>query len=503
MGGRYETLFQLAAGGMATVYIGTVRGALGFRQVVAIKRPHAHLVADPDFKRDLLSEARLASLLHHANVVDVRDVEAEGNEVSLVMDYVEGASLAELLQNALAGGPKVAPAVAVRIALDALAGLHAAHELTDERGRPVQLVHRDVSPQNLLVGSDGVTRVTDFGVAKFESKGASTTDGHLKGKIAYMAPEYLRGQAIDRRFDVFAMGVVLWETICGKRLFRGEHEADTMRRVLDVPAPPLSEVAPHVGKSLDAVLETALVKAREHRFENARAMGAALESSARAAGLLAEHREVAELVRASCGPQIDARRAKIREKLADEPSIASAFADGAPPVTPTLTAPTTQNPPASPTIRDVAPPVPLEATLRAVAMPAPAPPATTLRSAEPANIPAESEAVTPPVVRSRAPAILGIGAGAVIAVAALGLAFARIGASREAPPPSAAAAASSAPVPAEPPPPIVSAPSVAPTPAPVASRAAPPRRAAPAPKPSAHRPAPTASTDPPPNPYAQ
>src|SRR5262249_2389395 len=212
-GGRYETLFQLAAGGMATVSLGTVRGAFGFRQLVAIKRPHAHLVADPDYKRDLLNEARLASLIHHANVVDVRDVEASGNEVSLVMDYVEGASLADLLQNALAGGPQVAPAVAVRIALDALAGLHAAHELSDERGQAVELVHRDVSPQNLLVGLDGVTRVTDFGVAKSASKGASTTDGHLKGKIAYMAPEYLRGQTIDRRLDIFAMGIVLWETI--------------------------------------------------------------------------------------------------------------------------------------------------------------------------------------------------------------------------------------------------------------------------------------------------
>src|SRR5512140_3573707 len=111
MGGRYETLFQLARGGMATVYVGTVRGALGFRQIVAIKRPHAHLLQDPDYKNELLTEARLASLIHHANVVDVRDVEAEGDEVSLVMDYVEGASLGELVQNGLSGGPKVTPAV--------------------------------------------------------------------------------------------------------------------------------------------------------------------------------------------------------------------------------------------------------------------------------------------------------------------------------------------------------------------------------------------------------
>ena len=329
MGGRYETLFQLARGGMATVYVGTVRGAFGFRQLVAIKRPHDHLLSDPDYKRDLLTEARLASLIHHANVVDVRDVESVDQHVSLVMDYVEGASLGELIQNGVSGGPRVTPALAVRIILDACAGLHAAHELVDERGRPVQLVHRDISPQNLLVGVDGTTRVADFGVAKVERKGGGTTDGHLKGKLAYMAPEYLRGQPIDRRFDVFGMGIVLWEGLTGKRLFRGEHEADTMRRVLDLSAPLVSSVAPEIGTAFDAVVDTALAKPIEHRFQNASAMASALEASAREAGLVASHRDVAELVRASVGAKLEERRALIRQHMANETSVLSSEWSGA------------------------------------------------------------------------------------------------------------------------------------------------------------------------------
>jgi len=323
---RYETIFRVAAGGMATVYLGTVRGAFGFRQLVAIKKPHAHLLADPDYRRLLITEARLASLIHHANVVDVRDVEAEGADVSLIMDYVEGAALAELLQCARSGGPGVAPAVAIRMVLDACAGLHAAHELIDERGRRVNLVHRDISPQNILVGLDGVARVTDFGIAKFEQKaGATTTDGHLKGKLAYMAPEAIEGKAIDRRYDVFAMGVVLWEAVCGRRLFRGENEADTMRRVLDQPAPPVSEEVPSIGHALDAVVATALAKSPDQRFDNARAMALALETSARAAGLVAGHSDVAELVQVSVGAALEERRARIRAHLAHEPSVGSAI----------------------------------------------------------------------------------------------------------------------------------------------------------------------------------
>jgi serine/threonine-protein kinase len=321
---RYETLFKLASGGMATVFVGTVRGAFGFRQLVAIKKPHKNLLANSEFRQALLREARLASLIHHANVVDVRDVEATDEEVSLVMDYVEGATLSEILDAKVKAGVDVPPGAVVRIVLDACAGLHAAHEQTDERGRPLRLVHRDISPQNLLVGVDGLTRVADFGVAKFKrTDEVGTMAGVLKGKLAYMAPEYVRGASIDRRLDVFAMGVVLWEALTGRRLFRGSHEGDTLERVLSHEVPSVATIVPALGTAFDAIVETALAKDPDRRFSNAAAMAAALESSARAAGFVAGPREVADLVKAAVGPRLEERRALIRARLAHEPSVAS------------------------------------------------------------------------------------------------------------------------------------------------------------------------------------
>ncbi len=321
---RYATLLKLASGGMASVWVGTVRGGLGFRQIVAIKKPHPHLLEEADYRAELLAEAALASSIRHANVVDVRDVEVVGDDVSLVMDYIEGASLAELLTRSQAGGAKLLPAVAVRICLDALAGLHAAHELTDDRGSTVGLVHRDVSPQNILVGIDGLARVVDFGVAKFHKKDHSTTQGQLKGKIAYMAPEYLRNEPIDRRLDVFAMGVVLWEALTARRLFRGSHDVDTMQKVLNYEAPPVSELVPE-ARFLEPVIEAALAKDRSRRFQSAAAMAAALESSAHEARLLASPRDVAAFVLQSYGADLAERREKIREKMVNEPSVASLF----------------------------------------------------------------------------------------------------------------------------------------------------------------------------------
>lgn len=339
---RYATLLKLASGGMASVWVGTVRGGLGFRQIVAIKKPHPHLLEEADYRAELLAEAALASSIRHANVVDVRDVEVVGDDVSLVMDYIEGASLAELLTRSQSGGAKLQPAVVVRICLDALAGLHAAHELTDDRGSTVGLVHRDVSPQNILVGIDGLARVVDFGVAKFHKKDHSTTQGQLKGKIAYMAPEYLRNEPIDRRLDVFAMGVVLWEALTARRLFRGSHDVDTMQKVLHYEAPPVSELVPE-ARFLEPVIEAALAKDRSRRFQSAAAMAAALESSAHEARLLASPRDVAAFVLQSYGADLAERREKIREKMVNEPSVASLF-EGAR-VAPVELGPMSQSPP--------------------------------------------------------------------------------------------------------------------------------------------------------------
>jgi serine/threonine-protein kinase len=319
---RYEVVMKLAAGGMATVYIGYLRGGLGFRQIVAIKRPHRHLLEDPAFRDTFVAEAYLASKLHHTNVVDVRDVDLSADSVDLVMDYVEGASLSRLLEACRRKGAIMPPAVALRIVVDACMGLDAAHEATDELGAPLGLVHRDVSPQNILVGLDGVTRVTDFGIAKCMHGGdVSTQAGTLKGKIGYMAPEYISKQRYDRRADVFALGVVLWEALTRRRLFTGRRQIDTVRNILDAQAPRLDEIGQPLGKRLDEVLEHVLHKDPEARFERSAAAANALENVALECGLNLNHRAVAAFVLEMVGEQLDSTRQELRERLSSRASL--------------------------------------------------------------------------------------------------------------------------------------------------------------------------------------
>ena len=302
---------------MATVFLGALQGDLGFRQLVAIKRPHPHLLDDRGFRDAWMREARLAAGIHHANVVDVRDVEAVGDAIQLVMDYIEGASLGELVAAATRGGERVPAAVAVRVVLDACAGLHAAHEARDDAGAPLGLVHRDVSPQNILVGVDGVARVTDFGIAKCAEAGEQpTTQGMLKGKAGYMAPEYVRGEAVDRRADVFAIGVVLWEALTGKRLFRGDNDGETLGRVLEARAPALSESDASLAP-LDGVVARALARDRADRFATTEEMASTIEAAASQHGLLATHADVGRFVRSTVGERLEERRRAAREVPVD------------------------------------------------------------------------------------------------------------------------------------------------------------------------------------------
>ena len=229
------------------------------------------------------------------------------------MEYVEGAALSELAQLAEARGAPLAPGAVVRIVLDACAGLQVAHELEDEQGQPLGIVHRDVSPHNVLVGVDGLARLSDFGIAKETSKPGSTTTGSLKGKLAYMAPEYIGGNEIDARADVFALGVVLWETLAGKKLFRGSNDLETLQRVANAEVPSLAGVVPAVGKTFDDLLQVALARDPRDRFSSARAFGNALETEARAAGLLETHADVATIVRDLARETLDERREQIRE----------------------------------------------------------------------------------------------------------------------------------------------------------------------------------------------
>ncbi len=286
--GRYVMHGEIASGGMAVVHFGRLLGPVGFSRTVAIKRLHAHLAKDPGFRAMFLDEARLAARIRHPNVVPTLDVLEEDDALYLVMDYVHGESLDRLLRNAGRQGEVVPPAIAAGIARDVLNGLHAAHEATSERGRPLGIVHRDVSPQNILVGIDGQARVLDFGVAKAQARMQLTAEGQLKGKIAYMAPEQVDQTALDRRADVWSLSVVLWEALTGKRLFVGDHPAQLMKVVLSQPIPSPREIAPHVPEALGTLVMRGLERDREARFESAEAMALAIAAT----GLSAPHHEI-------------------------------------------------------------------------------------------------------------------------------------------------------------------------------------------------------------------
>ncbi|MBI5534422.1 MAG: protein kinase [Deltaproteobacteria bacterium] len=318
---RYETLLKLASGGMGTVYIGYLRGGFGFRQIVAIKRLHPHLLEDPDIRRTASLEASLASKVHHANVVDVRDVEVVGESIDLVMDYVEGASLSELTAKCRRVGAPFPVDVALTVAVDTCMGLHAAHEATDDTGKLLGLVHRDVSPHNILVGIDGVSRVTDFGIAKcLHGTDPSTREGMLKGKLGYMAPEYVATQRVDRRADVFAVGVVLWELLMGQRLFQGASHVDSIRLVLRTQVPPITSLPSRLAEQLDELLGSVLAHDPNARFDTTLAIATAIESVAKREGIELRQRKVAEFVQSMMHDELATRRQALRALLGSRAS---------------------------------------------------------------------------------------------------------------------------------------------------------------------------------------
>lgn len=274
--GRYVLHDEIASGGMGTVHLGRLQGGAGFSRIVAIKRLNPLLAREPEFLRMFLDEARLAGRVRHPNVVPTSDVvEAEG-EVLLVMEYVHGDALSRLLRLTRERGLLPSPAVTSAVLSGVLYGLHAAHEATDERGEPLGIVHRDVSPQNVIVGSDGVARLVDFGVAKATGRLQTTSEGQIKGKLSYMPPEQIQGQAVDRRADLYATGVVLWEMLTGERLFLGENQGNTIQRVLLGDVTPPSQLVPGLSPALDDVVLCALAHEPSDRFSTAREMCGAL-----------------------------------------------------------------------------------------------------------------------------------------------------------------------------------------------------------------------------------
>jgi serine/threonine protein kinase len=294
--GRYEVLAELASGGMAVVHVASAHGAAGFERLVALKVLHSHLATEEEFIKMFLDEARLAAGIRHPNVVSTIDI-SDSIETGyfLVMEYVEGDHLGALLSAAHKRGHRLPLPVVMRILIDALAGLGAAHELRDASGKPLQLVHRDVSPHNVMVGSDGVARLTDFGVAKAEDRLTQTRHGEVKGKLSYMAPEQASSGVSDRRSDLFSVGIMLWEAVTGRRLFRADSVSATLSKLLANKIAPPSAVDPELAP-LDALLRKALAHEPAARFQTAEEFSDAIDATARLLGGVASWRTVADAV---------------------------------------------------------------------------------------------------------------------------------------------------------------------------------------------------------------
>jgi|GEM_PF-448208 len=288
---------------MATVHLARQLGAAGFARMVAVKRLHERFSRDPEFVGMFLDEARIVARIRHPNVVQTVDVVAENGELFLVMEYIHGESLVRLVASANRAGTRVPIGVIAAVLCDSLRGLHEAHEACGETGEPLGIVHRDVSPQNILVGADGIARVLDFGVAKASQRIQTTQTGQLKGKLSYMAPEQVTNGPLDRRTDVYAAAVVLWEALTGAKLFHGDSEAAVLNQILlESPRAP-SRINRDVPPELDAVVLRGLSRAPEERFASAREMASAIERAVS----LATASEVGEELKGQCAKTLSAR----------------------------------------------------------------------------------------------------------------------------------------------------------------------------------------------------
>ena len=306
--GRCQLFGVLARGGVATVHLGRWLGSGGFRKMVAVKRLHPQFSGDPDFVAMFLDEARVVARIQHPNVVPVIDFVEEGDELFIVMDYVPGVTLGHLVSRLAARGRQVPTAVVKRLMCDVLHGLHAAHEASDEDGQRLGVIHRDVSPGNILVGIDGHARILDFGVARAAGRITQTQSGVVKGKLLYLAPEQLREGRLSRRTDVYGASVVMWQALTGRRLFDGRSPGDVALQILERRIPRPNELVSGVELALDEIVMRGLQRAPELRWRSADHMAEAIES----VGGLASHRTVAEWMRSVAEAELGWRAGMVR-----------------------------------------------------------------------------------------------------------------------------------------------------------------------------------------------
>jgi len=324
--GRYEFLVPIAQGGMAAVWAARLKGTRGFTKTVAVKTMLPTISDNPHFEQMFLDEAQLASRIRHPNVVEILDLGEQDDLLYLVMEWVDGEPLSSIRRIA-AKRDGVPRPIAVKIVQDTAAGLHAAHEMKDESGSPIGLVHRDISPQNILITFDGVVKIVDFGVAKAAGRTVEhTNSGQIKGKPPYMSPEQALGKEIDRRTDIFALGIILYQLTTGKHPFRGENDMITLQNIVsDRPIIPPRAYDKEYPKPLEAVVLKALDRDPDKRFQTTAELEAALDRVFPPTVSRVRTEDVGKFVTAMLGDRGNERRAALKEavRVADERAASS------------------------------------------------------------------------------------------------------------------------------------------------------------------------------------
>jgi len=321
--GKYEILALLALGGTAEIYLARIGGAAGFEKYVVVKCLHDHLADDADFVKMFLDEARMAAMLDHSNIVQTFELGEHGNRYYMVMEFLAGLSLAMVVRRAqerLQGGLLPMPLV-LNIAAQACAGLHYAHERI-AGGKPLNMVHRDISPQNLVISFEGVVKVVDFGIARAELRETKTKAGTIKGKFAYMSPEQCIATNVDRRTDVFALGVIVHELLTGRRLFKRASPYETYQAVIECAVAPPSRVNNQLDPAIDDIVMKAVAKDREHRYPSAEAFGDAMLGYLHHRGKGSGGNELGRFFDQHFAQEIEEHGERMRELIAGrEPSV--------------------------------------------------------------------------------------------------------------------------------------------------------------------------------------
>jgi eukaryotic-like serine/threonine-protein kinase len=292
---KYRPIAELGQGGMAQVFLALASGPVGFNKLVVLKQIREQFAEDPEFLTMFLDEARLAARLNHPNVVQTNEVGGDGKRFFICMEYLEGQPLNRIMSRVGAANG-LTRGMQLRILVDALAGLHHAHELCDFDGRPLQVVHRDATPHNIFVTYAGQVKVVDFGIAKALSSSSETRTGVLKGKVAYMAPEQAMGEKVDRRADLFSMGMILWEMLVGKRLFKGMPDVAVLQKIVNGGIPSPRSVNPEIPATLEEICMKALAHQRDDRYATAADMAADLEKAVDDLGEKGSARDAGRLI---------------------------------------------------------------------------------------------------------------------------------------------------------------------------------------------------------------